>query len=70
MWPRLSQLSSLSIAIENPRDADGRDSGPGIGISNVRQRIAALFGDAGQLDARADGDRFRVKLTLPCAVDD
>jgi hypothetical protein len=60
----------LSIAIENPRETDGRPSPPGLGLDNVRQRIAAVFGDRGRLDARPDGDRFRVELHLPCTVDD
>lgn len=60
----------VSIAIENPRDADVRLSQTGVGLHNVRQRIAALFGDAARLDARADGDRFRVELNLPCTIDD
>jgi two-component system sensor histidine kinase AlgZ len=60
----------LSIAIENPRETDERPSPPGLGLDNVRQRIAAVFGDRGRLDARPDGDRFRVELHLPCTVDD
>ena len=60
----------VSIAIENPRETDVRPSRTGVGLHNVRQRIATLFGDAGRLDARADGDRFRVELNLPCSVDE
>jgi len=60
----------VSIAIENPRDTDVRLSQTGVGLHNVRQRMAALFGDAARLDARADGDRFRVELNLPCAIND
>jgi two-component system, LytTR family, sensor histidine kinase AlgZ len=60
----------LSIAIENPRETDGPPSSPGLGLDNVRQRIAAVFGDAGRLDAHPDGDRFRVELSLPCSTND
>jgi LytS/YehU family sensor histidine kinase len=60
----------VSIAIENPRETDVRPSQTGVGLRNVRQRIAVLFGDAGRLEARADGDRFRVELNLPCRADD
>jgi len=75
----------LQIAIENPRDTNGRPTATssalstfstsstfstfstgGLGLNNVRQRIAAVFGDAGRLDAGPDGDRFRVELNLPC----
>ena len=67
---------ALSIVIENPRDADARPSRAsatgGLGLANVRQRIAAVFGDTGRLDARPAGDRFRVELHLPCiaGIDD
>jgi two-component system sensor histidine kinase AlgZ len=60
----------VSIAIENPRDVDRLPSRSGVGLQNVRQRIAAIFGDAGRLDIRADSDRYRAVLTLPCRIDD
>ena len=61
----------LSIAIENPRDAESpRRSRRGVGLENVRQRLIAMFGADARLDARADEARFRVELAMPCLTDD
>ncbi|MEC3911664.1 histidine kinase [Sphingobium sp. CR2-8] len=46
-----------------PHDADG---GSGIGLPNVRDRLAARFGDAGRIAyGPRDGHGFSVLLTLP-----
>jgi hypothetical protein len=56
----------LRIAISNPRDADApRRPGTGIGLQNVRRRLAALHGDEGELRTVASDDAFRVELRLP-----
>jgi LytS/YehU family sensor histidine kinase len=60
----------LSIAIENPRDADAPASTRrGVGIENVRQRLIAMFGPDARLDTRTDAGRFRVELSLPFTDD-
>ena len=58
--------SLLRIRIENDIDPDGRPNrGAGIGLENVRQRLAAAYGhEAGAHWTREDA-RFRVELTLP-----
>src|SRR5262249_44001498 len=56
---------AVSIAIENPRDADARQTRTGVGLVNVRQRIAALFGDSARVQASANSDSFRVEIDLP-----
>jgi len=56
----------VSIAIENPRDTEVRLTGPGLGLQNVRRRIAAQFGEQGRMDARAGEQSFRVELNVPC----
>jgi len=61
---------AVSIAIENPFDADARSARAGVGLRNVRQRLAALFGDAARLDAAATGEHFRVHVTVPYRTDD
>ena len=62
----------LSIAIENPRDPDAppRTQGVGVGLENVRRRLAIVFGGAARMNAVAGTDRFRVALDLPCSTDD
>jgi two-component system, LytTR family, sensor histidine kinase AlgZ len=61
----------LSIAIENPRDAESpRTSRRGVGLENVRQRLIAMFGADARLDAHADDACYRVELAMPCLTDD
>jgi two-component system sensor histidine kinase AlgZ len=56
----------LRIALENPCDADrplGR--GAGVGLDNVRRRLAATYGDQARLETSEAGGRFRAVVTLP-----
>jgi LytS/YehU family sensor histidine kinase len=58
--------SQLRIRIENDIDPDGLPrKGSGIGLENVRQRLAAGFGTEAGIHWTKDGARFRVELTLP-----
>lgn len=43
----------------------GEKHGFGIGLRNVAGRLQALYGDAGQLDARRDGVGFKATVRLP-----
>ena len=56
----------LRIVVENPCDAERpRWTGTGLGLRNVRERLAAVYGDQGRVaSAEADGV-WRVELTLP-----
>lgn len=38
----------------------------GVGLANVRQRLALHYGERGRLDAQATAGGFRVELQLPC----
>ena len=60
------QGPELRIVITNPRDADapGR-RGTGIGLQNVKRRLAALHGSEAELQSTATEDAFRVELRLP-----
>ncbi len=60
--------AELWIAITNPRDADspGR-SGTGIGLQNVKRRLAALHGPNAEVRVIPSDDAFRVELRLPVA---
>jgi sensor histidine kinase YesM len=61
----------LSIRIENPCDPDMlTPMRHGTGLTNVRQRLHALFGAAATMTARAEAGRFRVELHLPFSADD
>jgi LytS/YehU family sensor histidine kinase len=61
-----SQAGELRIEVENNFDPEmPRRRGHGVGLANVRQRLATRYGDRARFEARADGDRFRVEITLP-----
>jgi two-component system, LytTR family, sensor histidine kinase AlgZ len=59
----------LAIAVENPFDpAAPAPPGTGLGLDNVRARIAAAYAGAGQVTVTRDGGRFRVELDLPASA--
>ena len=56
----------LRIVLENPFDPTAQTGGgAGIGLDNVRARIAAAFGDDATLAVDDAGGRFRASLDLP-----
>ena len=56
----------LSIVVENPCDTEmAAPRGQGMGLNNVRARLAAMFGDSVRMAASAAHGRFRVELDLP-----
>jgi hypothetical protein len=56
----------LELSVDNPRDPETpARRGTGLGLDNVRRRLAALHGDEAELVARATGDAFHVTLGLP-----
>jgi LytS/YehU family sensor histidine kinase len=57
---------SLEIILENPYDPDGSQAnGTGLGIRNVRERLANLFSDDARVDLYHDDKFYRVDLRLP-----
>jgi two-component system, LytTR family, sensor histidine kinase AlgZ len=68
-WVRLDVRTSnglLSVVVENLFDPDAppRRKG-GVGLANVRQRLAMRYGHQARLEAKAEGDRFRVVISVP-----
>jgi sensor histidine kinase YesM len=58
--------SSLVLTIANPFDADaGQARGAGVGLENVRKRLAAAYGERAALLTESAGGLFRVRVTLP-----
>jgi two-component system sensor histidine kinase AlgZ len=59
----------VSITVENPRDPDAmpRKRG-GVGLENVRKRLALVFGGAARLDAAASPTGFRAAIDLPWTI--
>jgi len=59
--------SQLKISIENDADPDAVTGagGKGIGLVNVRQRLAAAYGIEAGVHWKKNGNSFRVDLALP-----
>jgi two-component system sensor histidine kinase AlgZ len=60
----------LSITVDNPRDPDAlpRTRG-GVGLENVRKRLAIMFGHAARVEATASPTGFSVAIDLPSTLD-
>ena len=62
---------SVSMIVDNPRDADSPEhTRTGVGLDNVRRRLAAMFGDAARLRVSTEPESFRVDITLPWTTHD
>jgi two-component system sensor histidine kinase AlgZ len=60
----------LRLLVENPFDPESPSrKGVGLGLTNVRQRLHARYGDGARLDAERSPGRFRVTLSLPAEVE-
>jgi len=59
----------LEINVANPRDPDAPPRrGAGMGLENVRQRLAALDERHARLDVFSEREAYRVRLMLPAAA--
>ncbi len=57
----------LDIVLENPFEPEGAGkNGTGVGLKNVKMRLANLFEGKARLDVEQTEARFRVELHLPC----
>jgi two-component system sensor histidine kinase AlgZ len=59
--------SVLRITVENAVDADPppRTQGGGIGLANVRQRLAAAYGHEASMHWARQGENFSVEISMP-----
>ncbi len=57
--------SRLTVRVTNPCDPDERRPGTGIGLRNVRARLATTYGDAAMLRTDIRNGTFTVELSLP-----
>jgi len=63
--------SLLRIRVENDADDDARNAaGTGIGLVNVRQRLAAAYGSEASVHWAREQQLFRVDLVLPAEAGD
>ena len=62
---------ALEISVENPRDPDAPPRrGQGMGLENVRQRLAALDARQARLDVFSEAEAYRVRLRLPASAEE
>jgi two-component system sensor histidine kinase AlgZ len=60
------QGDRVSITVENPCDPARRGRrGAGVGLANVRGRLATAYGEAARVTAAERDGRFRVDLSIP-----
>jgi two-component system, LytTR family, sensor histidine kinase AlgZ len=73
-WIRLEArcaAGELAIVVENTFDPEAlRRRRTGVGLPNVRRRVAALYGEAGRVEVRECGGRFRVRVVLPAGTEE
>lgn len=55
----------ISVVDEGPGHAADPAAGVGIGLDNIRQRLAVIYGDAAWLEAGAEGAGFHARVCLP-----
>jgi two-component system sensor histidine kinase AlgZ len=60
--------TQLEIVLENPVDSGGTTAkdGAGVGLENVRSRLAKLFANEARMDVSHENTRFQVRLRFPC----
>jgi LytS/YehU family sensor histidine kinase len=57
---------TLKISVENPCDDDRpRRTGTGVGLSNVRARLVAVYGDDAHMSSLEENGVWRVDVTVP-----
>jgi signal transduction histidine kinase len=60
----------LAIAVENPCDPDRpRRTGTGVGLSNVRARLRALYGGEAAVSTTEAQGAWRVELSFPATIE-
>jgi hypothetical protein len=55
----------LTVEVSNPYDAAAGEGGEGVGLTNVRARLAAAYGEQASMSVRGEGGRYRIILALP-----
>jgi two-component system sensor histidine kinase AlgZ len=63
---REGETATLEVSNPVPPGGQERRHGNRIAQENVRQRLYAHFGRAARLEAGRDGDRYTVRIALPC----
>lgn len=58
---------NLRVRVSNPFDPESPSAKRnGIGLSNIRQRLAARYGDAAKLVLDSSNDVYKAEISLPC----
>ncbi|MES2581422.1 MAG: histidine kinase [Pseudomonadota bacterium] len=63
---RVTQVDNrLSVNVENTVSTPVQNSGTGVALRNLTERLQLLYGASAQLSTRADAQRFSATITLP-----
>jgi len=61
--------AGVKIVIETPVESESSvKNSPGLGLKNVRMRLANLYNGNARMDVDQQAGRFRVELQLPCEL--
>jgi hypothetical protein len=55
----------IHVSVDNPFEADGRQHGSGVGLTNVRARLESTYNGRASLTVRASDSRFHAAISLP-----
>jgi two-component system, LytTR family, sensor histidine kinase AlgZ len=59
--------AGVKVVVENPFEEENAvKGGAGVGLKNVKMRLANLYNGNARIDVNQNGGRFRVELQLPC----
>jgi len=59
--------AGVKIVIENPFEEENKvETGSGLGLKNVRMRLANLYDGDARMDVNQNAGLFRVELQMPC----
>ncbi|RZJ47169.1 MAG: hypothetical protein EON87_01885 [Brevundimonas sp.] len=61
----LDERLEVSVVDEGSGRAPDPEAGVGIGLENIRRRLAVIYGETAQLDAGAAGTGFHARICLP-----
>lgn len=60
---------TCSVTIDNPRPAQSRAGGHRMALQNVHHRLQAIYGERAMIETDPGGERYRVSVRFPLAVE-
>jgi len=57
--------NALLMSVSNAINRDEKDSASGIGLTNIKRRLALIYPNMHQLDVSEDSETYKISLTIP-----